>query len=159
MRPQPLGCGNHMALAKSRSDFQPSMRPQPLGCGNTDRQGCESIRDQSFNEAATVRLRKYHRVVRLCWSGMLPSMRPQPLGCGNLVGIRSGENPRRPSMRPQPLGCGNLNKTQLGIPPSRSFNEAATVRLRKYCHTKHTLACLLAPSMRPQPLGCGNYGT
>ncbi len=38
----------------------PSMRPQPLGCGNPVSGKYVAASDHAFNEAATVRLRKYH---------------------------------------------------------------------------------------------------
>ena len=58
-------------------------------------------------------------------------MRPQPLGCGNSSLGHAYRVARVPSMRPQPLGCGNKYGENMISKPVITFNEAATVRLRK----------------------------
>ncbi len=113
--------------------------------------------DGPFNEAATVRLRKCVRA-RTC-----TALGCRPFNEAATVRLRKSNVNQVtkyaytvPSMRPQPLGCGNVDPAYLDRHRPQSFNEAATVRLRKLqVHPPRPRVC--RPSMRPQPLGCGNY--
>ena len=58
-------------------------------------------------------------------------MGPQPFGCGRLTELEVDVSDKIASMGPQPFGCGRMTVPQCAQGRSRSFNGAATFRLRK----------------------------
>ena len=85
---------------------------------------------QSFNGAATFRLRKAEPI-RRPRRRPAASMGPQPFGCGRLKGHAAAWTQCAASMGPQPFGCGRRLLTRLRPQGRDRFNGAATFRLRK----------------------------
>ncbi len=107
MGPQPCGCGSLVLATHQREALHAaSMGPQPCGCG-------------SIVPFRRVNLENY------------ASMGPQPCGCGSRWAFDSARDAVGASMGPQPCGCGSIPTMPAWRASQRSFNGAATLRLRK----------------------------
>ena len=145
------GAGRHRRRGRRRPA---SMGPQPFGCGRefvdngdgsfsivlqwgrnlsvAEGQGQAALRgnQESFNGAATFRLRKGKDRLRQI-ERHAASMGPQPFGCGrSAVGTSASVAPQLQWGRNLSVAEGPCSSWSMGR-PAGSFNGAATFRLRK----------------------------
>ena len=132
MGPQLYRCGNRRHILRKEQQPPASMGPQLYRCGNEALQRDTALRQQGFNGAATLSLRKHCSPHGRHVSQPLASMGPQLYRCGN--------EPWPPSS----------HGWQLTLQWGRNFIVAETNR-GFGCHASHAGA-----SMGPQLYRCGN---
>ena len=109
-----------------------SMGPQLYRCGNFEKLFGYAQRQQCFNGAATLSLRKYATFGRQCDLRSNASMGPQLYRCGNMVFVK----PRLVYLNQLQWGrnfiVAEIRKKRQSKPRRNCFNGAATLSLRKY---------------------------
>ncbi len=182
MRPRACARGNYqMRLRCAPAHVLASMRPRACARGNMSAITAPVSCTSSFNEAASVRSRKLAQLppgdqpgdasmrpracargnvtaVSLLWARELASMRPRACARGNDTLCVNARYLQVASMRPRARARGNV-KQYRNARGYVSFNEAASVRSRKFSGCRHREGLDHVASMRPRACARGNYWT